>query len=112
MKNAGHIAGKTILTFGISSIVFWAVGYGLIFGTGNALIGFSDFFYSGYDIEGLSLSGSVFFLFQLAFAGISLTIAFGGFAERAKLAAYLFSRYYSLLLFILQLLTGFGAAAG
>ncbi|MDR7238254.1 ammonium transporter [Neobacillus drentensis] len=89
MKNAGHIAGKTILTFSIGSIVFWAVGFGLIFGKGNALIGFSDFLYSGYDIDGLSLSGSVFFLFQLAFAGISLTIAFGGFAERAKLAVYL-----------------------
>ncbi|MEH7108811.1 MULTISPECIES: ammonium transporter [Bacillaceae] len=89
MKNAGHIAGKTILTFGIGSIVFWAVGYGLIFGKGNSLIGFSDFFYSGYDIKGMALSGAVFFLFQLAFAGISLTIAFGGFAERAKLSAYL-----------------------
>lgn len=89
MKNAGHIAGKTILTFGIASIIFWAVGFGLIFGEGNAIIGFSDFFYSGYDIESLSLSGAVFFLFQLAFAGISLTIAFGGFAERAKLGAYL-----------------------
>ncbi|MFP5106809.1 ammonium transporter [Neobacillus sp. C211] len=89
MKNAGHIAGKTILTFSISSIVFWAVGFGLIFGKGNALIGLSDFLYSGYDIDSLSLSGSVFFLFQLAFAGISLTIAFGGFAERAKLGVYL-----------------------
>lgn len=100
MKNAGHIAGKTILTFGISSIVFWAVGYGLVFGSGNSLIGFSDFFYSGYDIEGLSLSGSVFFLFQLAFAGISLTIAFGGFAERAKLSAYLvFALFFSILVY-------------
>jgi ammonium transporter, Amt family len=89
MKNAGHIAGKTILTFSISSIVFWAVGFGLIFGKGNALIGLSYFLYSGYDIDSLSLSGSVFFLFQLAFAGISLTIAFGGFAERAKLGVYL-----------------------
>ncbi|MEH7352049.1 ammonium transporter [Neobacillus drentensis] len=89
MKNAGHIAGKTILTFGIGSIMFWAVGYGLIFGKGNPLIGFSAFFYSGYDIDGLPLSGAVFFLFQLAFSGISLTIAFGGFAERAKLSVYL-----------------------
>lgn len=89
MKNAGHIAGKTILTFGIGSIIFWAVGFGLIFGKGNSLIGFSNFFYSGYDMDSLSLSGAVFFLFQLAFAGISLTIAFGGFAERAKLGAYL-----------------------
>jgi ammonium transporter, Amt family len=100
MKNAGHIAGKTILTFGISSIIFWAVGYGLIFGSGNSLIGFSNFFYSGYDVEGLNLSGAVFFLFQLAFAGISLTIAFGGFAERAKLSAYLvFALFFSLLVY-------------
>lgn len=32
MKNAGHIAGKTVFTFGLASIVFWAVGYGFIFG--------------------------------------------------------------------------------
>ena len=32
MKNAGHIAGKTIFSFGIASLVFWAVGYGFIFG--------------------------------------------------------------------------------
>ncbi|MCM3765082.1 ammonium transporter [Neobacillus niacini] len=100
MKNAGHIAGKTILTFGIASIMFWAVSYGLIFGTGNSLIGFSDFFYSGYDVEGLGLSGPVFFLFQQAFAGISLTIAFGGFAERAKLGAYLvFSVLFSIIVY-------------
>ncbi|MDP4083332.1 MAG: ammonium transporter [Bacillota bacterium] len=89
MKNAGHIAGKTILTFSIGSIIFWAVGYGVAFGKGNPLFGLTDFFYSGYELKGMSLSGSVFFMFQLAFAGISLTIAFGGFAERAKLAAYL-----------------------
>lgn len=100
MKNAGHIAGKTILAFGISSLVFWAAGYGLVFGEGNAIIGFSDFFYSGKEIEGLGLSGSVFFLFQLAFAGISLTIAFGGFAERAKLSVYLvFALLFSVLVY-------------
>lgn len=90
MKNAGHIAGKTIFTFGLASLVFWAVGYGFIFGgNANFLVGMSDFFYSGYDAEGASLSGSVFFLFQLAFSGIAITIALGGFAERAKLSVYL-----------------------
>jgi ammonium transporter, Amt family len=90
MKNAGHIAGKTIFTFGLASLVFWAVGFGFIFGdNGNFFTGLSHFFYSGYEIEGMSLSSSVFFLFQLAFAGISITIALGGFAERAKLSIYL-----------------------
>lgn len=91
MKNAGHVAGKTIFTVGISSLVFWAVGYALIFGSqGNGLIGWGDYF--GFDIlnasEGDSLPPSVLFVFQLAFAAISLTIAWGGFAERAKLSAY------------------------
>lgn len=90
MKNAGHIAGKTIFTFGIASLVFWAVGYGFIFGeNGNFFIGWSDFFYSGYEVEGSTYSTAVFFVFQLAFAGISLAVAFGGFAERAKLTVYL-----------------------
>ncbi|PLR79284.1 ammonium transporter [Bacillus sp. V3-13] len=90
MKNAGHIAGKTIFTFGLASIVFWAVGFGFIFGdNANFLVGLSHFFYSGYEIEGMNLSSAVFFLFQLAFAGIAITIALGGFAERAKLSVYL-----------------------
>lgn len=90
MKNAGHIAGKTIFTFGLASLIFWAVGFGFIFGdNGNFFVGLSHFFYSGYELEGMNLSSSVFFLFQLAFAGIAITIALGGFAERAKLSVYL-----------------------
>ncbi|MGV3465411.1 MAG: ammonium transporter [Heyndrickxia sp.] len=101
MKNAGHIAGKTIFTFGIGSLVFWAVGYGFIFGDhANFFIGLSHFFYSGYEIKGMNLSTSVFFMFQLAFATIALTIAFGGFAERAKLSTYVvFSIFFSALVY-------------
>lgn len=89
-ENAGHIAGKTIFTFGLSSLVFWAIGFGFIFGDqANILVGLSNFFYSGAELEGMNLSSSVFFVFQMAFAGISITIALGGFAERAKLSVYL-----------------------
>ena len=89
MKNAGHVAGKTVFTFGLSSLVFWAVGYGFIFGgDANFFIGMSDFFYGGDLIEGAGLATTVFFVFQLAFAGIAITIALGGFAERAKFSAY------------------------
>jgi len=101
MKNAGHIAGKTIFTFGIGSLVFWAVGFAFIFGDhANFFIGLSHFFYSGYEINGLNLSTSVFFMFQLAFATIALTIAFGGFAERAKLSTYvIFSIFFSIVVY-------------
>lgn len=89
MKNAGHVAGKTIFTFGLASLVFWAVGYGFIFGgNANFFVGMTDFFYSGGGEDGASVSPTVFFVFQLAFAGIAITIALGGFAERAKLSAY------------------------
>ncbi|WP_312094416.1 ammonium transporter [Niallia sp.] len=101
MKNAGHIAGKTIFTFGIASLVFWAVGYGFIFGdNANFFVGMSDFFYGGAQVEDAGLQTTVFFVFQLAFAGISLTIALGGFAERAKLSVYLiFSVLFGILVY-------------
>ncbi|WP_102691761.1 ammonium transporter [Rummeliibacillus pycnus] len=89
MKNAGHVAGKTIFTFGLASLVFWALGYGLIFGgNANFFVGMTDFFYSGDQVKDAGLATTVFFVFQLAFAVISITVALGGFAERAKFSAY------------------------
>ncbi|ULL14656.1 ammonium transporter [Paenibacillus sp. H1-7] len=97
MKNAGHVAGKTILTFGICAIAFWAVGFGFAFGDGNSFIGTGGFFLDGTQ-EQTAASISLFaespipigilFLFQLAFCGVSLAIAWGGFAERGKLPVY------------------------
>jgi Amt family ammonium transporter len=97
MKNAGHVAGKTILTFGICTLAFWALGFGLTFGNGNAFIGLTGFFFNGTEeqaaaaYESLAFANipiGIKFLFQLAFAGVSLAIAWGGFAERAKLSVY------------------------
>ncbi|WP_079530440.1 ammonium transporter [Halobacillus hunanensis] len=100
MKNAGHIAGKTVFTIGIVSLVFWIAGYGLIYGEGNTFIGFSNFFYSDAFAMGEALAGSVDFFFQLAFAAIAMTIAFGGFAERAKLSAYvIFAVLFSVMVY-------------
>lgn len=102
MKNAGHVAGKTIFTFGLATVVFWIVGYGLIFGGkfseggvfgGNGFIGTGDFFFNPFNFganggyEGLA--PAIFFVFQFAFAAVSLAIAWGGFAERGKLSVYL-----------------------
>src|SRR5437879_9194109 len=44
MKNAGHIAGKNVLIFGICSVVYWAVGFGIAFGDGGLLVGTHGFF--------------------------------------------------------------------
>jgi Amt family ammonium transporter len=96
MKNAGHVAGKTIFTLGLCSLIFWAVGYGFAFGTEashslNKIIGLGNFLFepSLAAGKGEGYPSSIFFIFQLAFAAVSLSIAWGGFAERAKLSAYL-----------------------
>ncbi|WP_028543753.1 ammonium transporter [Paenibacillus taiwanensis] len=92
MKNAGHIAGKTVFSVGIVSLVFWAVGYAFIFGThGGPIIGWGDFFaFDMKDVpDGSVVAPTVMFMFQLAFAAISMSVAWGGFAERAKLSVYL-----------------------
>ena len=99
MKNAGHVAGKTIFTVALAAIVYWAVGYGVIFGSGgiSGFMGWDSIFLNPPTsvLEGESLPTSVFFLFQFAFAAISLSIAWGGFAERAKLASYVvFTLFY------------------
>lgn len=100
MKNAGHIAGKTIFTAGIGALVFWAVGYGFIYGDGNAFIGLSNFFYGDASTVEEGLTPAVDFMFQMMFALVSLTIAFGGFAERAKLSAYvIFAVLFSALVY-------------
>src|ERR1700730_292354 len=46
MKNAAHIAGKNVLIFAVCSIVYWAVGFGIAFGDGNAIVGTSGLFTS------------------------------------------------------------------
>ena len=97
MKNAGHIAGKNVLSFAIASLVFWAVGFALSFGDGNSFFGTTGWFVDVSDPEagdGFSALGfssvplAAKFLFQLVFAGVSLAIMWGGIAERAKLIAY------------------------
>ena len=101
MKNAGHVAGKTIFTVGLGTLVFWAVGYGFIWGENEfSFIATGSFFFSPPINAESGYPASIDFLFQLAFAMISLTIAFGGFAERAKLSVYvLFSILFTALVY-------------
>lgn len=48
-KNATNILGKNFVVFAISSLVFWAVGWTLMFGSGNSLVGLNGWFLSGSD---------------------------------------------------------------
>jgi ammonium transporter, Amt family len=98
MKNVGHVAAKNVLIFAIASVVYYLVGYGIAFGDGgNAVFGGSGFV-PGVDTllaigaEPFSWFGSIpagaGYLFQVAFAGVSLAIVWGAMAERTKLWVY------------------------
>ena len=110
MKNAAHIAGKNVLVFGLASLVYWLVGFGLAFGDGNGLVGTHGFApsidallavgkapYSAF----VGIPGAAGWLFEVVFAGVSLAIVWGAMAERAKLWVYfafgaIFTVVYSL----------------
>ena len=97
MKNAAHIAGKNVLIFGVCSLVYWAVGFGIAFGDGNRVIGTSGFAPSVDSLLAVgqapysfftTVPGAAGYLFEVVFAGVSLAIVWGAMAERAKLWVY------------------------
>src|SRR3954471_10038077 len=97
MKNAAHIAGKNVLIFGICSLVYWAVGFGIAFGDGNGVIGLHGFAPSYDSLLAVgqapysffsTIPGASAYLFEVVFAGVSLAIVWGAMAERAKLWVY------------------------
>jgi ammonium transporter, Amt family len=106
MKNAGHIAGKNVLIFGICSIVYWAVGFGFAFGHGGGFVGTHGFAPSVHALISVGqkpfdwfgeIPGAAGYLFEVVFAGVSLAIVWGAMAERAKLWVYfVFGVYFTL----------------
>ncbi|WP_413161463.1 ammonium transporter [Capilliphycus salinus ALCB114379] len=84
-KNSINVAAKNLADFAVSALLFWAVGYGLMFGSSpNGWFG-SSHFWLNLDTAKLA----AFFLFQVMFCGTSVTIVSGAVAERMKFSAYL-----------------------
>ncbi len=88
-KNTVNLLLKNILDYSISSIVYWAFGYALMYGVGNAIFGTTFWFLSGIPETTAGVPTHAYWLFQLAFAGCAATIVCGGVAERTKFIAYL-----------------------
>ncbi|TXI47617.1 MAG: ammonium transporter [Lysobacter sp.] len=83
-KNAVNVIMKNFTDCAIASLAYWAVGFGLMFGTSYAgVIGTSDFFPGG---DGASL---VNVLYQTFFAATAATIISGAVAERIRFVPYL-----------------------
>lgn len=115
-KNCVNILCKNFIVFAISTISFWVLGWGLMFGDGNPWIGTSGlWFVSGTDnspalgeayaamnpfstakYEGVYSSINwtptplwAKFFFQLVFAGTAATIVSGAVAERIKVGSFI-----------------------
>ena len=86
--HAAVVAMKNVIDWTISSVFFFLVGFGLMFGAGNGLIGTDLFLLSGLGEISGSVSGATFFIFQVAFAGTAITLVSGSLVERTTLLAY------------------------
>lgn len=110
-KNAVNVLAKNLIVFALSTIAYWVIGFGLMFGNGNGFLGTEGlFFLSGADnspLTGDAYEGAYSaiswtgipllakFFFQLVFAGTAATIVSGAVAERIKFVDFLI---FSLLL--------------
>ncbi|MCC8169784.1 MAG: ammonium transporter [Oscillospiraceae bacterium] len=89
-KNTGNIIMKNIVDFMFGSLIYWFIGYGLMYGEGNGFIGipFGGAFMNGgaavADMDYTTL------FFQTVFCATSATIVSGAMAERTKFSAYCF----------------------
>ncbi len=91
-KNAGNIIMKNLMDFSVGSIIYWILGYSLMYGDDiGGIIGKPDLFFDG-DYTAL--------IFQTVFAATAATIVSGAMAERTKFISYLvYSFFISLIIY-------------
>ncbi len=87
-KNAVNIMMKNLMDFSIGSLGFWALGFGLMFGTTNGLFGTTSFFLSDFTTDKDPWIFA-FWMFQTVFAATAATIVSGAMAERTKFVSYM-----------------------
>eukprot|EP00913_Durusdinium_trenchii_P028435 g26663.t1 len=94
-KNACNIIMKNLMDFSLGSLLFWLVGFGLMFGvTESGWIGTSFFMFDAHAEDVVSIGNTesfnwAFLLFQTVFCATAATIVSGAMAERTKFTGYL-----------------------
>lgn len=100
-KNVVNIMMKNLMDFAMAALAFWAIGWGIAYGSSaGGFIGVSDFFV-GYDPNEAGAAPLLAsWLFQVVFAGTAATIVSGAMAERTKFGSYLiYSAIISMLVY-------------
>jgi Amt family ammonium transporter len=89
-KNTGNVIMKNLMDFCIGAPLFMIFGFGIMFASGNAVIGHIDIGllgdYSKFIPEGVP--ESAYILFEVVFCGTAATIVSGAMSERLKFSAY------------------------
>jgi ammonium transporter, Amt family len=84
-KNASNILMKNLMDFSAGAVIYWAVGWAVMYGASKAgIIGANQFFLVGADSTVLRD-----WMFQVVFAATAATIVSGAMAERTKFTSYI-----------------------
>ena len=84
-KNSINVALKNAADFGVSVVIFWIFGFGIMFGTSyNGFFETDLFFFKTDKAEYMT-----YFVFQAMFVATAATIISGAVAERMKFNGYL-----------------------
>ncbi|MFY9271133.1 MAG: ammonium transporter [Candidatus Manganitrophaceae bacterium] len=109
-KNTVNILSKNFIVFAVSSLAFWVIGWGMMFGDGSGFIGTSGLFFIGGE-DNSPMTGDLYkgvysaiswatvpllakFFFQLVFAGTAATIVSGAVAERIKYVSFIVFSFF------------------
>jgi Amt family ammonium transporter len=87
-KNTANILMKNFCDFMCGSVLFWIIGFSIMFGTDHGFLGWDGWFFrsnAGND----NLPIPAFFIFQTMFCATAATIVSGAMAERTKFSNYL-----------------------
>ena len=87
-KNTANILMKNLMDFSIGSIIFWILGYTLMYGDDiGGFMGKVSLFFGSNEINGVPDMASL--MFQTVFAATAATIVSGAVAERTQFSAYI-----------------------
>ena len=106
-KNCVNIVSKNFFVFAVSTVAYWVIGWGLMFGNGTPWVGTEGlWFVSGVATDNSPAMGDAYsgpysaiswagvplwtkFFFQLVFCGTAATIVSGAVAERIKYHSFI-----------------------
>ena len=84
-KHSINVAVKNLADFVLAATMFWAVGFGIMFGQSHGGLFGTSHFFIGLEDHWME----AFFVFQAVFVGTAATIDSGAVAGRTRFASYL-----------------------